>query len=128
MNEIITQALEKLDKEAKNFKGGSHERAMKDETLDALKHFCKSEQEFAQAVVQKNKTFSDCMSEVAKGVGTSISDLEAYKKAVRFYFPGADIRCTMTINLIGGAAGEAPENGTGENKKSAINISLDELF
>ena len=52
-------------------------------------------------------TFEDCMKAVAKGCGSSISDLDAYKKAVQFYFPGAQIRMTMTIDLIGAAAGKS---------------------
>jgi hypothetical protein len=43
---------------------------------------------------------------VAAGVGQSISDLDAYKKAVQFYFPGAEVRMQLTIDLIGKAAGK----------------------
>lgn len=37
-------------------------------------------------------------------LGDSISDLEAYKKAVQFYFPGAVVNMQLTIDLIGTAA------------------------
>ena len=33
-------------------------------------------------------------------------DQEAYKKAVQFYFPGAEVRMQLTIDLIGKAAGK----------------------
>ena len=47
------------------------------------------------------------MAAVAKGVkGNAIEDLKAYELAVAYYFPGAKIRCTMTIDLIGQAGEE----------------------
>lgn len=46
------------------------------------------------------------MKKVAAGVGNSISDLDAYKKAVQFYFPGAEVKMQLTIDLIGKVAGE----------------------
>ena len=39
------------------------------------------------------------MAAVEKGVGASISDLEAYRKAVQFYFKGAEVRMVMEIDL-----------------------------
>ena len=71
----------------------------------AIKDFCIQDEEFAQAVVQGG-TFTECMKKVASGVGNSISDLDAYKKAVQFYFPGAEVRMQLTIDLIGAAAEE----------------------
>jgi hypothetical protein len=103
------QAIEKLKAGAGSVKG-QKEVAMKGAVLEALTSFCKQDQEFAQAVVQGG-SFQECMTAVAKGTGNSISDLDAYQKAVRFYFPGAEIRWTMTIDLIG-AAGE-PEVKSG---------------
>ena len=99
MENWATQAHEKLDKEKKAV-SGSKERAMAADVLSAIKEFCKQEPEFAQAVVQSG-TFADCMKKVAAGVRDSISDLEAYKKAVQFYFPGAEVHMALTINLIG---------------------------
>lgn len=102
MENWATQAHEKLKKE-RSAVSGSKERAMADAVLDAIKEFCRQEQEFAQAVVQSG-SFADCMKKVADGVGGSISDLEAYKKAVQFYFPGAAVNMQLTIDLIGAAA------------------------
>lgn len=104
MDNWATQANEKLKKE-RSAVSGSKEKAMADAVLDAIKEFCRQEPEFAQAVVQSG-TFADCMKKVAAGVGSSISDLEAYKKAVQFYFPGAEIRMNLTIDLVGAAAEE----------------------
>ena len=102
MSEFRDQALEKLRKEAVAV-SGSKERAMSEAVRATLENFAGQDEEFAQAIVQGG-SFSDCMTAVAKGVGGHISDLEAYKKAVQFYFPGAEIRMQMTIDLIGDAA------------------------
>ena len=77
---------------------GQKESAMKFAVRDALLEFCRQNEEFAQAVVQGG-TFPDCMAAVAKGVGSSISDLEAYRRAAAFYFDGARVNFTMTIQL-----------------------------
>lgn len=122
MNEFRDQALEKLRKEAAAV-SGSKERAMSEAVRATLENFAGQEEEFAQAIVQGG-SFPDCMKAVAKGVGASISDLEAYKKAVQFYFPGAEIRMQMTIDLIGAAAASSPETKEPEQKKPE-NIVLD---
>ena len=91
------QAKEKLDKQAKEV-SGQKEGAMKGAVKAALLDFSRQDEEFAQAVVQGGD-FGDCMKAVANGVGNSISDLDAYKKAVSFYFPGAGIVMSMKIDL-----------------------------
>ena len=102
MEKWATQAHEKLKKE-QSAVSGNKEKAMAGAVLDAITEFCRQEPEFAQAVVQSG-SFADCMKKVAAGVGNSISDLEAYKKAVQFYFPGAVVNMQLTIDLIGAAA------------------------
>ena len=125
MSEFRDQALEKLRKEAAAV-SGSKERAMSEAVRATLENFAGQEEEFAQAIVQGG-SFPDCMKAVAKGVGASISDLEAYKKAVQFYFPGAEIRMQMTIDLIGAAAAKEPEPYTPKHASTAKpeNIVLD---
>ena len=44
---------------------------------------------------------------MAKGCGSAISDLEAFRRAVRFYFPGADVKFHMTVNLCADVEAEA---------------------
>lgn len=91
-------AMKKL---AAEYKAGKYDRyadIMKNDVLDALEGFCRQDEEFAQAVVQGG-TFEDCMKKVAENCGNGISDLEAYRRAVQFYFPGADIRFRMEIDL-----------------------------
>lgn len=102
MSEYLKQALEKLNQSG-SF--GQKEDAMKHAVRKTLEDFCRQDEEFAQAVAQGG-SFGDCMKKVAEGVGNSISDLDAYRKAVQYYFPGAEIRMQMTIDLIGAAAVE----------------------
>lgn len=98
MNEWYEQASKKLRDEKK---AGTYDRyasAMKGAVYEALDGFCRQDAEFAQAVVQGG-AFEDCMKAVAKNCGKAISDLEAFRRAVRFYFPGADVKFHMTVNL-----------------------------
>ncbi len=116
----IEQAIEKLNNELKIFKSNNRKAsAVKNAVVDTLIMFCKQDEEFAQAIVQNDKTLSDCCTEIMKGIGNSISDLEVYKKAVNFYFAGADIKMTMEIDLVGSAA---------KPQGKVIKLSIDDLF
>lgn len=115
------EAREKLDAGVKE-KLDRYGEAMKSAVHNALLEFCEQDGEFAQAVVQGG-SFEDCMKAVAKNVGSSISDLEAYRRAVQYYFPGADIEMTMTINLCASVEKtKAPE------KKDSIVLDLSDFF
>ena len=103
-NEFLSAALERLKNEA-GTASGQKEKAMAGAVRKALEDFCRQEPEFAQAIVQGG-SFKDCMAAVAKGVGSSISDSEAFAKAARFYFPGSRVRVVMEIDLIGDAGEE----------------------
>ena len=92
------KAIEKLDRESKSGSYDRYAQVMKKEVLQALKDFCRQDEEFAGAVVDGG-TFEDCMKAVAKNCGSGLSDLEAYRRAVQFYFPGAGIQMQMKIDL-----------------------------
>lgn len=111
MNEWYEQAVKKLEDEDKAGTYDRYARAMKGAVRDALEDFCRQDCEFAQAVVQGG-TFADCMKAVAKDCGNAISDLEAFRRAVRFYFPGADVKFHMTVNLCGDVETEEPSTET----------------
>lgn len=132
------QAKDKLNKEYKDCKGDRCIIAMKGDVLDALLTFAEQDNEFAQAVVQGG-SFSDCMKEVAKGVirdgGVGhIKDVAAYKRAVQFYFKGADISFTMTVKLnpheesTETAPADSEQKVSDVKKVSALSLSLDDLF
>ena len=97
MSSWYEQAENRLKDEFKTVTG-RYELAMSSAVRDTLLEFCRQNEEFAQAVVQGG-AFPDCMAAVAKGVGTSISDLEAYRRAASFYFDGARVNFTMTVQL-----------------------------
>lgn len=105
------EAKKKLDE---GFKANMdrYASAMKGSVRDTLLEFCRQDEEFAQAVAQGG-SFEDCMKAVAKCVkGNALSDLEAWGAAVRFYFPGAGIRCEMRIDLCADVMKEeAPKAG-----------------
>lgn len=97
MTSYQDQAITKI-KAAKGAIKGQKERVVAPAVADALTDFCRQDEEFAQAVAQGG-SFADCLDAVVKGVGSSISDLDAYRRAVQFYFPGADIKMQMSIDL-----------------------------
>lgn len=107
MTDTQTQALAKIDEGAKATGFGRVADAMKDFVATALRDFIRQDAEFAQAVVQGG-SFAECMAAVAKGVGSHISDFDAYGKAAAFYFPGCTIRYKMELDLIGDTAAEEP--------------------
>lgn len=120
------QAEEKLRKEKKDV-SGQKEKAMADAVYAQIRDFCMQDEEFAQAVVQGG-SFADCMKAVAKNVGNYISDADAYQKAVQFYFPGAEIRLQMTIDLIGKAAEPVSAPVAAPEKKPMLTLNLADFF
>ncbi|MCM1298209.1 MAG: hypothetical protein NC203_00490 [Firmicutes bacterium] len=125
MDEMITKALEKLDKEFNEKKGlGSKENAVAAPVYEALKLFCKQNGEFSQAVVNSSGTLSDCIKKTMNGCGNAISDLDVYKKAVAYYFPGSDVKFEMKIDL----GDDGFSNIHDAPAKKSIALSLDDLF
>lgn len=103
MNEYRDQALKKIQAEYKSGKYDRYGQVMKADVLRQIEDFIEQDDEFAQAVVQGG-TFEDCMKAVAKSCGQALSDVEAYRRAAAFYFPGATVKMQLTIDLIGDAA------------------------
>lgn len=98
MSEIIEHAKNKLQEELEKFEGERKEQAVKGAAYEALSGFC-NEEFFAQAVWDSEKTLSDCCKSIMGKVGSSISDLDVYKAAVKFYLPGADVKFKMEITM-----------------------------
>ena len=113
MNTWYEQAAKKLTAEKSSGSYGRCAGAMKEFICKKLHIFCKQDSEFAQAVVQGG-AFSECMKTVADGCdGSSIEDEEAIRRAVRFYFPGADVRFNMELNLCASVENDEPAPDTG---------------
>lgn len=98
MEEFVSKAVEKIESGIAAVKG-QKENVVKRPVADALISFCRQQEEFAQAVVQSEKTFADCIAHVVKGCGNALSDIEAYRKAVGFWFPGAVVDMVLTIRM-----------------------------
>ena len=116
---------EKLTAELKGAKLSRYETGVKSAILKTLCKFCEQNAEFKQAIEQSGKSFADCLKATVKGAGASLEDLEVYKRAVAFYFPGADIKCTMTLDL--GDNGFSNETST-EADSGKLQLDLDSLL
>ena len=77
-------AIDKLKTELKEYKG-TH-GSVRDGVFTALNLFCKQSEEFAKVLYESDKKFSDCLTAVLKNHGGCLSDIEAYRRAVCFYF------------------------------------------
>ncbi len=112
-----------------SFISGVKQRAIAKGTAKALLQFCEQEQEFEQAIEQSGGTFQQCLDKAVKGSGNSISDLEVYSKAVKFYFSTAVVHFHMTIDLSGDNGHVNPPITMTQNKpKSSLSVSLDDLL
>lgn len=123
MTELQKVAVDQLNEQHKKAKYGQKAKVMAKPTLDALISFCEQSEDFAEAVHDCSKTFQDCMANVEKGIGNALSDIDAYKKAVQFYMPTANIDVVMTI---------ATSDQSGKTKSTAadktINLNLLDLL
>lgn len=92
-----TKAKEKLEAEDKLFKGGRAAASVQSYVLRALLNFADQEPRFAEVVCNTERTFSECCAAVVHNAGEVLSDLEAYRKAVQFYFPNAEISSQFSM-------------------------------
>ena len=99
-------AAEKIAAELKSFIGGSKEKAISKFAAETLAHFCEESPQFAQVVYKTRRTLSDCCAEVMKGTGNYVSDIDVYRGIVRAYFPNADVKFLMNIEINGAAPSE----------------------
>ena len=101
MTDIQEKAIEKIEKECREYMGNKHGNAVARPVADTLKQFCESNADFAAAVLGEDKHFADCIAAVVRGVSFALADIEAYRRAVRYFFPDADIKFDMRIILPG---------------------------
>lgn len=117
---------EKLTAELKNVKLGKYETEVKNAVLRTICKFCEQNAEFKQAIEQSDKSFADCLKATVKDAGKSLEDLDVYKRAVAFYFPGADIKCTMTLDL--GDGGFSNSETSTDKDSGKLQLDLDSLL
>lgn len=106
---------------------GLKQEAIASAVREALESFCVQETEFEQAIEQSGKTFQACLDEVVKDCGSCLSDIEAYRRAVKFYFSTAMVSFRMEIDLCGNNGAEKPITMT-ETKSDVLSVSLDDLL
>ena len=112
---LIHNAEEKLKREMKSENPNIPVTMIQKKVAAALKEFFMQEPKIAEEIINSKKTFDKCCENILRDTKQQryISDLEAYKRAVEFYIPGADIKFSMSVILPG---------------NSAANISLADLL
>lgn len=103
---------------------GTIQQVVAGPTAEALREFCRQEPEFKQAMKQSDKTFQACLDGIAQLCDDKdgVSDLDVFRAAVKFYFPTADIRFRMEIDLC------AETGASAKPQKETLSVSLDELL
>lgn len=118
----MRELREQLTNESKKKFGCRRSDAVKEAVLTQLLFFCEQDAEFLQAVKDSGKGLEACCETIMKGVGSSISDIEVYRRMVNFYFPGADITFQISVNLIGEA--EQARGSITQNASRAVVLDL----
>lgn len=129
---MTEKAIEKINKEFAECKGLSRKgECVKTYVKRVLESFCKQEPEFAQAVIQSDKSLKDCIESTVKNGGNHIDDNVVYLRAAQFYFPGIKIRFWMEIETGDGTdSGEVatvPEIKPAAKKTGSVYLSLDDI-
>lgn len=117
MNEYLDKALEKL--RSAKAPMGQREAVVFKPVVAALEDFCRQNAEFAQAVVQGGSV-ENCVMHAVKGAGSSLSDLEAYKRAAAFFFPGCVVEMKLTIYMSGH---DVPDTGSAADKAVVLDLA-----
>ena len=122
--EIINHAIEKINPKSIK-KSNRYMEVVAEPVAKALHGFCRQSEEFARAIVETDRTFEDCLLTITKGIGSAISDIEIYQRAVEYYFPGAKIEFKMTIRM---SEYETEETEPVQKPKKKIDLSLGSLI
>lgn len=93
---ILDETLERIVSE-QSPKGDRRVGVIFSAVRDQIAEFCRRDMEFCRAVHGSGKNVSECCSEIVKDVSTGISDIEIYRRAVKFFLPHADVIAQITI-------------------------------
>ena len=118
MTELQEKAIKKIEDGCRIYKGDRRGQVVAQPVAEKLKEFCKESEDFARAVCAYDKNFNDCIAAVIKGVGNSIEDIEAYQRAVSYFFPDAFIRVDMRIIIPGVPVVDKPVETVGNPESS----------
>ena len=125
---IAEAALSKL-KEGKSAVSGTKEKAVCGAVIDALSGFCRQSDEFAEAIVDTGKCLRECLEEIMRGVGNSISDIEVYRRAAAFWMPGYTVQMQMLLIREGENPGRQEEEKPEKSERNRrIIMTLEDLL
>ena len=120
---MIERVKEKLEKEMAVKASDKYVKVILSAVYDALIFFCEQNEEFCQAVLDSNKTILDCCSycivpSVRELCGAKAIDI--YNRMVDFYFSGASVEFSVTLNL----SADAEKAPLGSYRKKAVVLNL----
>ena len=118
---ITQQAINKLDEGIKEKITDRYGNVIKTYVHNALAGFCRQNEAFARAVLDGG-TLPECIKHCTEGLheNTGISDIDIYRRAVQFYFPGALVDFHISIVTEGAETRihEEPERKTAKTEQT----------
>ena len=122
--DTIARAVAKLGE--KKQKEGAKSRvatAVYSAVIATLKDFCSQSLEFAEAVLQTDRTAGECCEQLSKGVGSSISDIEVCRRVAEFYFPGSKVEFQVKLYMC-----EDEKNQPEPEQRTAVVLNLFDML
>lgn len=127
---IIKNALDKLEQGSKEKIDNRYGAVIKTYVHSALEGFCKQDESFAQAVINGG-TFAECIKYCTDGIAASsgVSDIDIYRRAVQFYFPGAQVDFKIQIITAGAETiiSEEPQRTEVKTKTKKVKTKTEEV-
>lgn len=120
--ELLSRAEQQVDAKSKKA------RAVYAAVRDALVSFCEQNEEFADAILQSDKTLGACCENIMEKSGDAISDLEVYARAVEFYFPGAVVEMKMTVYMSSFERDAAFGGVKSQSNAKVLDLRLEDLL
>lgn len=99
-----TKAIEKLEREFKecSFKDNTAEGVVGSAVVNTLKKFCEESVNFSRKVLLSVPTVGDCIKAIVEPIKKehkqSVSDLEVFASAVKFYSGASAIKCIFEFS------------------------------
>lgn len=119
---IHGKAEEAIAKLSEKTKATGKAAAVQGAVRETLVQFCRQSEEFAEAVCATGKCMDECLSEITKDIGSSISDFELYRRAVAFWMEGADVFAELRIVLPEAKTPDVRESGRRERKVKILRL------
>ena len=101
MTEKQIEAVKKLREEDTKKVSNEMQKYLLPYIADTCARFCEQSEDFAEAVLQKDKSLVGCLASLklpGRGMGYC-SDFEVYRMAAQYFFPTADVEWSMKVSL-----------------------------